>query len=73
MRAVLVYASLSSRNGLVITGAHMVGLMFLALMFSPVVACLPELFPARPRYTGVSAAFILSDTFGGGFPRPSPG
>ena len=65
--AVPMYASLSSRNGLVITGAYTVGLMLLALMFSPVAAFLPELFPARLRYTGASAAFILANTLGGGF------
>ncbi|WP_443045984.1 MFS transporter [Streptomyces sp. GQFP] len=65
--AIPMYASLSSRNGLVITGAYTVGLMFLALMFSPVAAFLAELFPARMRYTGASAAFILANTFGGGF------
>ncbi|WP_055618085.1 MFS transporter [Streptomyces phaeochromogenes] len=65
--SVPMYASLSSRDGLVITGAYTVGLMFLALMFSPVAAFLPELFPARLRYTGASAAFILANTLGGGF------
>ena len=65
--AVPMYASLSTRDGLVITGAYTVGLMFLALMFSPVAAFLPELFPARLRYTGASAAFILANTLGGGF------
>jgi hypothetical protein len=30
-------------------------------------AFLPELFPARMRYTGASAAFILVNAFGGGF------
>ncbi|MFI9580560.1 MFS transporter [Streptomyces sp. NPDC052236] len=65
--AVPMYASLSSRNGLVITGAYTVGLLLLALMFSPVAAFLPELFPAHLRYTGASAAFILANTLGGGF------
>lgn len=65
--AVPMYASLTSRDGLVITGAYTVGLMFLALMFSPMAAFLPELFPARLRYTGASAAFILANTLGGGF------
>jgi MFS family permease len=65
--AVPMYASLSSRDALVITGAYTVGLMLLALMFSPVAAFLPELFPARLRYTGASAAFILANTLGGGF------
>jgi len=65
--AVPMYASLSSRDPVVITGAYTVGLMLLALMFSPVAAFLPELFPARLRYTGASTAFILANTFGGGF------
>ncbi|MER6959398.1 MFS transporter [Streptomyces sp. NPDC000618] len=65
--AVPMYASLSSGDVWVITGAYTVGLMLLALMFSPVAAFLPELFPARLRYTGASAAFILANTFGGGF------
>ncbi|MEV0639491.1 MFS transporter [Streptomyces sp. NPDC050619] len=65
--AVPMYASLSSRDALVITGAYTVGLMLLALMFSPVAAFLAELFPARLRYTGASAAFILANTLGGGF------
>jgi hypothetical protein len=62
-----MYASLSSRNALLITGAYAVGLMLLALMFSPMAAFLAELFPARLRYTGASAAFILANTLGGGF------
>ena len=65
--AVPMYASLSSRDAWLITGAYTVGLMLLALMFSPVAAFLPELFPARLRYTGASAAFILANTLGGGF------
>ncbi|MGW0583289.1 MFS transporter [Streptomyces sp. NPDC002920] len=65
--AVPMYASLSSRDAWVITGAYTVGLMLLALMFSPVAAFLPELFPARLRYTGASTAFILANTLGGGF------
>lgn len=65
--AVPMYASLSSRDAWVITGAYTVGLALLALMFSPVAAFLPELFPARLRYTGASAAFILANTLGGGF------
>ncbi|TPQ21693.1 MFS transporter [Streptomyces sporangiiformans] len=65
--AVPMYASLSSRNAVLITGAYTVGLMLLALMFSPAAAFLAELFPARLRYTGASAAFILANTLGGGF------
>lgn len=65
--AVPMYASLSTGDALVITGAYTVGLMLLAVMFSPVAAFLAELFPARLRYTGASAAFILANTLGGGF------
>ncbi|WP_338898929.1 MFS transporter [Streptomyces sp. TG1A-60] len=65
--AVPMYASLSSGSGLVIGGAYTIGLMLLAVMFSPVAAFLAELFPARLRYTGASAAFILANTLGGGF------
>ncbi|MGP4009239.1 MFS transporter [Streptomyces sp. 4N124] len=65
--AVPMYASLSSRNALVITGAYTVGLMLLAVMFSPMATFLAELFPARLRYTGASATFILANTLGGGF------
>ncbi|MGI5195114.1 MFS transporter [Streptomyces sp. CA-288835] len=65
--AVPMYASLSSRNALLITGAYAIGLMLLALMFSPMAAFLAELFPARLRYTGASATFILANTLGGGF------
>ncbi|MGW0712104.1 MFS transporter [Streptomyces sp. NPDC002643] len=65
--AVPMYASLSTGNAVVITGAYTIGLMLLAMMFSPVAAFLAELFPARLRYTGASATFILANTLGGGF------
>lgn len=65
--ALPMFASLSTRNGLVITGAFTVGLLFFIMMFSPIAAFLPELFPARLRYTGASATFILANTLGGGF------
>lgn len=65
--AVPMYGSLSTGNAFLITGAYTVGLGLLALMFSPMAAFLAELFPAWLRYTGASAAFILANTFGGGF------
>ncbi|MFE7761551.1 MFS transporter [Streptomyces sp. NPDC057438] len=65
--AVPMYGSLGTGNAFVITGAYTVGLGLLALMFSPAAAFLAELFPARLRYTGASAAFILANTLGGGF------
>ncbi|MGW2047267.1 MFS transporter [Streptomyces sp. NPDC001858] len=65
--AMPMYASLNSGDVWVITGAYTVGLMLLALTLSPMAAFLPELFPARLRYTGASATFVLANTFGGGF------
>ncbi|MCL8013797.1 MFS transporter [Streptomyces sp. AS02] len=65
--ALPMFGSLSTRNGLVIAGAFTVGLLFFIMMFSPIAAFLPELFPARLRYTGASATFILANTLGGGF------
>ncbi|MGW6905718.1 MFS transporter [Streptomyces sp. NPDC054940] len=65
--ALPMFGSLSTGNGLVIAGAFSVGLLFFIMMFSPIAAFLPELFPARLRYTGASATFILANTLGGGF------
>ncbi|ANS66653.1 Major Facilitator Superfamily transporter [Streptomyces lincolnensis] len=64
--AVPMYASLSTRDGVVITGAYTVGLLLLALMFSPAAAFLAELFPGPLRYSGASTTFILANTLGGG-------
>jgi MFS family permease len=65
--ALPMFGALNTRNGLVITGAFTVGLVLFTLMFAPIAAFLPELFPARLRYTGASATFILANTLGGGF------
>lgn len=65
--APFMFGSLTTGNGLLITGAFTLGLVLFTLMFSPIAAFLPELFPARLRYTGASAAFILANTLGGGF------
>ncbi|MDX2933714.1 MFS transporter [Streptomyces ipomoeae] len=65
--ALPMFGALNTRNGLVITGAFTVGMVFFTLMFAPIAAFLPELFPARLRYTGASATFILANTLGGGF------
>jgi MFS family permease len=62
-----MFGSLSTGDGLLIGGAFTVGLLLLILMFGPMAAFLPELFPARLRYTGASATFILANTLGGGF------
>lgn len=65
--ALPMFGALGTRDGLVITGAYTVGLALFMFMFAPIAAFLPELFPARLRYTGASATFILANTLGGGF------
>ena len=62
-----MFGSLQTRDPVLITGAFTIGLVLFALMFAPMAAFLPELFPARMRYTGASVTFILALTFGGGF------
>ncbi|MET9844846.1 MFS transporter [Streptomyces ossamyceticus] len=65
--ALPMFGSLETGDGVLITGAFSVGLVLFIMMFSPMAAFLPELFPARLRYTGASATFILAATLGGGF------
>ncbi|MEU3282702.1 MFS transporter [Streptomyces antibioticus] len=65
--AVPMFGSLQTANNLMITGAFSIGLALFIMMFSPMAAFLPELFPARLRYSGASATFILANTLGGGF------
>ncbi|MFK4102881.1 MFS transporter [Streptomyces sp. NPDC019531] len=65
--ALPMFGSLKTGNGVLIAGAFTVGLVLFTLMFAPIAAFLPELFPARLRYTGASATFILANTLGGGF------
>ncbi|MFE7275933.1 MFS transporter [Streptomyces sp. NPDC057623] len=65
--ALPMFGSLESRDAVLITAAFTVGLVLFVMMFAPMAAFLPELFPTRLRYTGASAAFILAVTLGGGF------
>ncbi|KUO03207.1 MFS transporter [Streptomyces caeruleatus] len=65
--ALPMFGALETRNAVLITGAFTVGLVLIVMMFAPMAAFLPELFPARLRYTGASATFILAVTLGGGF------
>ncbi|SPF05611.1 MFS transporter [Streptomyces sp. MA5143a] len=65
--ALPMFGSLNTGDGVLITGAFSLGLVLFIMMFSPMAAFLPELFPARLRYTGASATFILAATLGGGF------
>ncbi|MFE2473426.1 MFS transporter [Streptomyces mirabilis] len=62
-----MFGTLSSGNAVLITGSFTIGLVLLALIFCPIAAFLPELFPTHLRYTGVSVTFIIANTLGGGF------
>jgi MFS family permease len=42
-------------------------LLVMGLVYGPLGAFLPHLFPARVRYTGASAAFNVGGVIGGGF------
>jgi MFS family permease len=42
------------------------GLLVMGFVYGPLGAFLPDLFPARVRYTGASAAFNLGGILGGG-------
>jgi hypothetical protein len=42
-------------------------LLVMGLVYGPLGAFLPHLFPARVRYTGASAAFNVGGVVGGGF------
>jgi hypothetical protein len=42
-------------------------LFVMGLVYGPLGAFLPHLFPARVRYTGASAAFNVGGVIGGGF------
>ncbi|MFE0517074.1 MFS transporter [Streptomyces sp. NPDC058964] len=65
--ALPMFGSLSTRNIWLITVAFIIGQVLQIMTFSPMAAFMAELFPARLRYTGASAAFILANTIGGGF------
>lgn len=43
------------------------GLFTMGLVYGPLAALLPQLFPARVRYTGSSIAFNIGGILGGGF------
>ncbi|MFI6577855.1 MFS transporter [Nocardiopsis sp. NPDC050513] len=65
--ALPMFGSLQTGDGVLITVAFSIGLVLFIMVFAPMAAFLPELFPARVRYTGASATFILALTLGGGF------
>lgn len=62
-----MFGAMSTRDGLLMSIAFVIGLSVFVLMFGPMAAYLPELFPTRLRYSGASATFIIANTLGGGF------
>lgn len=56
---------LSSGGTLPVLTLLSVGLLMMGLIFGPMGAYLPELFPTRVRYTGSSAAYNLGGILGG--------
>ena len=53
-------------GGLIATGIFLsMALFVMGLLYGPLGAWLPSLFPARVRYTGVSIAFNMGGIFGG--------
>jgi hypothetical protein len=49
-----------------IWGFLAIGLLTMGVIYGPIGAFLPGLFPARVRYTGASMAFNLGGVLGGG-------
>ena len=52
---------------LMVWGFLSLSLLVMGLVYGPLGAFLPHLFPARVRYTGASAAFNVGGVVGGGF------
>lgn len=60
-------APLMGAGSLVAIGVFLsLALLLMGLVYGPLGAWLPSLFPARVRYTGVSAAFNIGGVLGGG-------
>lgn len=58
---------LGSGSLTVITAFLCLGLFTMGLVYGPLAALLPQMFPARVRYTGASIAFNVGGILGGGF------
>ncbi|MGZ3279277.1 MAG: MFS transporter [Caulobacteraceae bacterium] len=64
----LLMAPMMERGSLLLVWAFLsMSLLVMGLVYGPLGAFLPHLFPARVRYTGASAAFNVGGVFGGGF------
>lgn len=62
-----LFAPLMGSGSLIGIGALLsLALLLMGLVYGPLGAWLPSLFPARVRYTGVSAAFNVGGILGGG-------
>jgi MFS family permease len=61
----LLAPMLGSGSLLAITAFLALALFVMGLLYGPLGAWLPSLFPARVRYTGVSIAFNMGGIFGG--------
>ena len=64
----LLMAPMMERGSLLLVWAFLsLSLLVMGLVYGPLGAFLPHLFPARVRYTGASAAFNVGGVIGGGF------
>ncbi|MGZ5948490.1 MAG: MFS transporter, partial [Caulobacteraceae bacterium] len=64
----LLMAPMMERGSLLLVWAFLsMSLLVMGLVYGPLGAFLPHLFPARVRYTGASAAFNVGGVIGGGF------
>ncbi len=64
----LLMAPMMERGSLGLIWAFLsISLLVMGLVYGPLGAFLPHLFPARVRYTGASAAFNVGGVVGGGF------
>src|SRR6202000_2186637 len=64
----LVMAPMMQAGSLgMVFGFLSLSLFVMGLVYGPLGAFLPHLFPARVRYTGASAAFNVGGVIGGGF------
>lgn len=64
--ALLLAPALASASPTIIFLGMSLMLLAMGIMFGPMGAWLPSLFPARVRYTGVSIAFNMGGIIGGG-------
>jgi MFS family permease len=62
----LLPVMLGSGSGVLVFGFLALALLVMGFVYGPLGAWLPDLFPARVRYTGVSIAFNVGGMIGGG-------